>query len=281
MSPPPSCDGSLFEQPGYVRAAAAAHGAKVRIVESAGAMLPLLDCPDGVLRTVPGFPRPYGANLPWGLDELARELTEPDVRLVATLSPLRCGPELARQMSVRGARLAGERQICVAELDPAGPRGAAGGELANRLLDAATEQELRTELTSANGWFASFQQTAVAFTGTSSVGDDHLAAIAKLDHYVVAVHDRDGLAVAALFLCDGNEAYLHLGGRRADPAPPAAVVAVALAAGIVEARRSGCRLAVLGGGRSELPGDPVLQVKQALAGAVLPSFTVDVGLVFD
>jgi len=280
MSPLEACAGSLFERPAYLHAVAAELDAEVRVAECAGAFLPLLACSDGVLRTAPGLPRPYGPNLPLGLGELARELTEPEIRLSATLSPLRGGPELARHLSVRGARLAGERQICVTGLHGEGSREFLG-ELARRSLGAAAAQGATAEVAPINGWFGRFQHDAVAFEQPVGVGDSYLAALAKLDHYVIAVHDRHGLAAAALFLCDGDEAYLHLGGCRADPEPAAAVVSLALAAGIGEAARSGCRVAVLGGGRSDRPDDPLLQVKLALAGATLPSFTVDVGIVFE
>lgn len=278
MNPPRTCVGSLFEQPAYLRAAAAALDADVRLAECAGAMLPLLDCRDGILRTVPGLPRPYGSNLPLGLGELARELTEPDVRIAATLSPLQCGPELARQMSVRGARLAGERQICIASLQGGAPRSVLG-EATARLLGRAAEHEATADVTAIDGWFAPFLRAAVELVSAPSAGEPYVAALSELDHYVVAVHDRAGLAAAAMFLCDGREAYLHLGGCRADPAADASIVAFMLATGIEEARRSGCRVAVLGGGLTDRLDDPLLHAKLAFATASLPSFTVDVGVV--
>ena len=280
MNPPRTCVGSLFEQPGYLRAAATALDAEIRVAESAGAMLPLLDCPDGILRTVPGLPRPYGSDLPRGLGELARELTEPDLRIAATLSPLQCGPELARQMSVRGARLAAERQICIASLEGGAPQSVFG-EQARGLLERAVEHAAAAEVTAIDGWFAPFLRAAVELIGAPSSDDAYVAALSELDHYTVAVHDRAGLAAAAMFLYDGREAYLHLGGCRAEPAPDASIVAFTLAAGIDQARRSGCGVVVLGGGRTDRLDDPLLHAKLAFATASLPSFTVDVGLVVE
>jgi hypothetical protein len=278
MSPTETCAGSLFEQPRYLAAAAAELDAEVTIVERAGALLPLLAFPDGTLRTVPGLPRPYGPNLSVGLAELASELTEPAIRLSATLSPLRGGPELARHLAVRGARLAGERQICVTRL---GSGAAASQEMLTRRARApAAAHGTTAEVTTIGGWLADFGRGAVAFEEPPSRGDTYLAALAQLDHFVIAVHDRDGLAAAAVFLCDGKEAYLHFGGSRAEPAV-APAVDLALAAGIGEAQRLGCRVAVLGGGRSDRSDDPLLRSKLAVAGATLPSFTVDVGFVFD
>jgi hypothetical protein len=270
--------GSLFEQPRYLDVAAAELGATGVVIECAGAFMPFLVYPDGSLRTAPGLPRPYGPNLAFGLGELASVLTEPHVRLSATLSPLPGGPELAGHLSVRGARLTGEREICITELGS----GAGGAQLVE--LDARSHELSRAtgavvEVTRTGASHAAFWRDGVAFEEPPDVGEAYLTALARLDHYVIEVYDGDGLAAAALFLYDRREAHLHLGRSRPAPAPVPAIVELALVAGVLEAERRGAALAVLGGGHSDRRDDPLLQRKLAVSGASLPSFTVDVGLV--
>ncbi len=261
MSDAQSVLASLYEQPAYLLAVAEAAGATVELAESAGAVLPLLVCGDGVLRTVPGLPRPFGTDLSVGLGELAYALTDPQLAIAATLSPLAGGPPLARELSVRGARLVGERQICVTEL---------GSDAVERCTGAV-------EITRLGRWFGRFQNGAGRGPGFGDVGalsEGHLEALAELQHYVVTVSDESGLAAAALFLRDQCESYCHAGLIRRDPAPGAEVVRCALATGIAEAARLGCDRAVLGGGRSDRPDDPLLALKRGLATDVLPRFSL-------
>jgi hypothetical protein len=270
--------GSVYEQPEYLRASAAHVGADFELIAAGGAVMPLLRFPDGGWRTVYGLPRPYGEDLADDLGDLARDLTEPGIRLDAVLSPLQSGPDFARELSVRGGRLTGERPICVAELsaedEPSFDRRA------RRSIATAVKRGARTEVAPLAGWFGSFYRDAMSALDAEPVyffGDPYFAAIAGLEHFVVSIHDADGVAAAVLFLADEREAYYHLGGRRVSPEPVLGAMSLALAEGIREAHRRGCGVAVLGGGRTDRLDDPLLQFKRQLAGSLRPRFTIKIG----
>ena len=110
------------------------------------------------------------------------------------------------------------------------------------------------------------------------MGDDHFAGLATLDHFVVTVTDRHGIAARGLFLTDSHEAYLHLGAARIDPSPPVHATSLALADGVREAARRGCTVAVLGGGRNDRADTALLAFKRTLATRPLPRYTVKVGI---
>jgi hypothetical protein len=269
--------GSVYEQPEYLQASAVHVGAEVEPAYAAGVVLPLLRFPGGLRRTVYGLPRPYGEDLAEAVGELARDLTEPGVRLEAVLSPLGSGPGLARQLSVRGAKLVGERQICIAELE----LGEMFDRRARRSIATAEKRGATTEVGQLADWFGSFYRAAMGWLDAEPVyffGDEYFAAIGGLDHFVISVRDEAGIAAAALFLRHGSEAYYHLGGRRVAPEPVLGAMSLALAEGIREATRSGCGVAVLGGGRSDRLDDPLFLFKRQLCTAVLPRFTVTVGM---
>lgn len=266
---------SLYEDPAYLLAAAAAAGAAVTVAESDGTLLPLLACPDGIMRTVPGLPRPYGPNVPCGLGELARELTEPGVRIAVVLSPLPWGSDLARELSVRGARLIGERQICVTRLDGEDPALSFDPDTQDRIATARESSDVT--IGQLESWFSAFQRSATGGPSIAHVdvlSDAQLDALAALEHYVVSVRDEHGVAAAALFLHDATESYCHTGSIRAEPLTDTDVVRLLLAAGAREAARLGCAVAVLGGGRSDRLDDPLLALKRGLATTCLPRFTL-------
>jgi hypothetical protein len=272
--------GSVYEQTDYLRASAAHVGAEIELVRAGGAVMPLLRYPDGHWRTVYGLPRPFGDDVEQGLGDLARDLTEPVVRLEAVLSPLGTGPDFARQLSVRGGRLTGERQICVVDLD--GPAEPVFDRRARRAITTAAKRGATVTVSLLADWFGPFYRAAMAALAAEPIyffGDEYFAALSGVDHYVVTVEDAYGVAAAALFLTDGTEAYYHLGGRRVAPAPEPVLgaMSVALAEGILEARRAGCGVAVLGGGRTDRADDSLLLFKRQLATGVLPRFSVKVG----
>jgi hypothetical protein len=270
-------EGSVYEQAEYLQACAAHLGAEVEPACSSGLVLPLLRFPGGMRRTVHGLPRPYGEETREAAGELARDLTEPGVRLEAVLSPLGSGPGLARQLSVRGAKLVGERQICIAELE----LGERFDRRARRSIATAGKRGATTEVGQLADWFGSFYRAAMGGLDAEPAylfGDEYFATISGLDHFVITVHDEGGIAAAALFLRHGREAYYHLGGGRVSPEPVLGAMSLALAEGIREATRSGCEVAVLGGGRSDRLDDPLFLFKRQLCTTALPRFTVTVGM---
>jgi hypothetical protein len=268
--------GSVYEQEAYLAASAEHVGAAVEHAHAGGAGIPLLRHPDGRLSTVYGIARPYGDYPPDALGQLAHDLTVPGVRLHAVLSPLHPGPAFARELVVRGGQLVGERPICVADLDA----GDTLGRRARRSVATAHKRGASTEVTPLPDWFGRFYREAMGAIGAEPIylfGEGYFAAMATLEHYLVTVRDEHGVAAAALFLTDGSEAHYHLGGRRPAPEPVVGAMSLALAEGIGAAREHGCRIAVLGGGRSDRPDDALFQFKWQLATRALPRFSVRVG----
>ncbi len=266
---------SLYECPAYLRAAADGLGAQVELVRTSGATLPLLTCPDGVLRTVPGLPRPYGTYPSAALSEMALALTDPQISISATLSPLRGGPELARELAVRGAELVGERQICVVGLT-VGTVGSPLSEIARGLADAQAAG-VAVRVSSLDDAFVALSRCLAEGTSIAevSIADEyHLEALAELDNYVVTVSEGDQVVAAALFLHDARESYCHMAATRRPAVAELDAAWLVLAAGIEQARRAGCELVVLGGGLTDRRDDPLLDVKRALATASLPRFAV-------
>jgi hypothetical protein len=130
------------------------------------------------------------------------------------------------------------------------------------------------------GWFGGFYRAAMTELAADPIyffPDAYFEALRVVPHYQVTVADEHGTAAAVLFLHDGDEAYYHLGGRRAGVAPVVGAMSLALGEGVREAWRRGCRVAVLGGGRSDAPDDPLLTFKLQVAGAVRvrPSVRID------
>jgi hypothetical protein len=264
--------GSVYEQDAYLEASAVHVGAEIVRAEAAGLALPLLRTADGSRRTVYGLPRPFGTAAPEALAALADLLTADEAPLTAVLSPLAPGPELGGLLRARGLRLAGERAICLTELGNEDPH-ARFDRRARRAIRTANARGGGARVEPLTPWFGSFYRAAMAALDASPVyhfADPYFEALGALRHYQVTVEDANGASAAALFLHDGREAYYHLGGRRTTDAPLRGAMSLALGEGIREAWRQGCRIVVLGGGRSDDPHDPLLAFKRQLATAAVP-----------
>jgi hypothetical protein len=266
--------GSVYEQAAYLAASAAHVGAELELVEAGDAGLALLRDPDGSRRTVYGLPRPFGDA---SLEALADELAARFKPLTAVLSPLEPGPTLARLLCERGAGEVGARPIALAELS--GVEDPAGGfhRRARRAIRTARGRGAHTRVEALAPWFGGFYREAMIELGAAPIylfADAYFEVLAAVPHYQVTVRDDHGVAVAALFLHDGDEAYYHLGGRRAGKQPVLGAMSLALGEGVREAWRRGCSLAVLGGGRTDAPDDPLLTFKLQLATAARPRLSV-------
>jgi hypothetical protein len=270
---------SVYELPDYLSASARHVGAELELATAGGACLPLLLLPDGSRRTVYGLPRPYGDDRPEAVEALAASLADDPAALTAILSPLSPGPELAHALVRRGGRLTGERPIAVAELDEHDP-AEQFDRRARRAIATAAKRGAGTAIGPLALWFGEFYRQAMAAIGAERIfffGDEYFASLASPSHYVVTVSDEHGIAAATLFLCEGNEAYYHLGGRRTAPEPVLGAMSVALGEGIREAWRRGLHRAVLGGGRTDDALDPLFTFKRQLATAAPARLTVELG----
>jgi hypothetical protein len=282
LSAGPSEHTAVFERPEYLAASAAHVGARVEPVQAAGAGLPLLRLADGGVRTVYGLPRPFGSVSPDGLAALAGELAALAGELAVAgshvttiLSPLGSGPVLARRLLERGARCDGERPIALLEFGAGDPESLFERR-GRRAIRTAQARGGRASMESLAPWFGSFYRAAMRRLRAEPVyffSDTYFNALAALPHYVVCVEDAYGVAAATLFLHDSEHAYYHLGGRRDGAEPVAGAMSLALGEGIREAWRRGCRAAVLGGGRSDDPADPLLAFKRQLAPVTRPRIT--------
>jgi hypothetical protein len=271
--------GSVYDHADYVAASAAHVGADVEVAASDGVVLPLLRYPDGSRRTVYGLPRPAGASAPAALGALADAVIESGGRLVATLSPLEPGPSFAALLEERGARRVGERGICIADLGGEDPQDRFHPR-ARRAIRTARNRGARTEIGPLTGWFGAFYRAAMRKLSAESIyffGEEYFHALGAVPHYQVTVEDAHGVAAAALFLHDDVEAYYHLGGRCVDAEPVVGAMSLALGEGVREAWRRGCKLAVLGGGRTDASDDPLFTFKRQLATSPRPRPTMEVG----
>jgi len=271
-----AAEASVYEQGGYLDASAAHVDAVVELATAGGAALPLLRTADGRRRTVYGLPRPLGARDDAAQAALADAIAGDDAPLAAILSPLDPGPRLAQLLVERGLRSAGERAICVTELDGGDPDARFHRRAVRSLRTAARRGgAARVEpLTDGFGPLYRAAMTALDAPPIYHFGDGYLRALATLPHYQVTVTDAHGVAAAVLFLHDGHEAYYHLGGRRGH-APLLGAMTLALAEGIREAARRGCRIVVLGGGRSDAPDDALLAFKRQLSTTLVPRPSVE------
>jgi len=259
--------GSVYERAEYLAASARHVGAAVEVVQEGQATFPLLRYPDGSLRTVYGLPRPYGSTEVAAIRGLRDGLRRRGWRLTAILSPFEPGPALATELCARGAHLLGERPICIAELAPDNPQRPFHSRAA-RAIGTAAKRGATAEVSPLTPWFGAFYRAAMVELAAEPVyffADEYFHALADLPHYQVTVSDQSGPAAGALFLHDDDEAYYHLGARRARPQAVVGAMSMALGEGICEARRRGCRVAILGGGRTDALDDPLYTFKQQLA----------------
>ncbi len=276
MSTVHAVKGSVYERSEYLAASAAHVGAAVEIVEARDASLPVLIHPDGTRRTVYGLPRPFGATDPAALEALADELARDRRPLTAPLSPLEPGPTLGGLLIARGAELRGERPICIAELGERDPL-AGFDRRARRSIRTALARGAKLDIRPVAPWFGAFYRAAMAELAAEAVylfSDAYFEALAGGAHYQVTVEDEHGIAAAALFLYDTDEAYYHLGGRRAGAEPVLGAMSLVLGEAVREAWRRGCELVVLGGGRSDAADDSLFMFKRQLASCVRPRPTV-------
>jgi hypothetical protein len=271
--------GSVYESERYVTASAEHVGASVETVEAGGAVLPLLRYADSSLRTVYGLPRPSGVDDSDALSALGDRLAVPGVALTAVLSPLEPGPRLAAMLRDRGARITGRRPICIAELGDTDPSESFDSR-ARRAIRTARKRGASTTVAAVAPWFGAFYRAAMEQLSAEQIylfSDRYFEALASLPHFQLTVEDEHGPAAAALFLHDGREAYYHLGGRRCDPEPVVGAMSLALGEGVCEAWRRGCRLAVLGGGRTDNADDSLLVFKRQLAPSLRDRVSVELG----
>lgn len=268
---------SIYEQGEYLAASAAHVGARVELIEASEAALAVLRYADGSRRTVYGLPRPFGATDADALAGLADELGRDRAPLTAALSPLEPGPALARLLGERGARTVNERSICMTELGGDDPQEQFHRR-ARRSIRTAQARGARVGIGPLAPWFGAFYRAAMDALSAQPVyffADDYFEALAAVPHFQVTVEDDHGPAAAALFLHDADEAYYHLGGRRAGSAPVVGAMSLALGEGVREAWRRRCALAVLGGGLSDAADDPLLTFKAQLATTTRPRHTVE------
>jgi hypothetical protein len=279
MSTVNAARGSVYERLEYLSASAAHVGADVHIVEAADAALPVLLDRDGTRRTVYGFPRPFGATNPPALEALAQSLANDHRAFTAALSPLEPGAMLVRLLIAGGARLLSERPICVAELGDGDP-AESFDRRARRSMRTARARDAKLVIGPLTPWFGAFYRSAMSDLSADPIyffSDGYFESLAGVDHYQVTVEDRHGPAATALFLHDADEAYYHLGGRRAGVEPVLGAMSLTLGEGVREAWRRGCKAAVLGGGRTTTVDDSLFTFKRQLASAVLLRPTVQLG----
>jgi dTDP-4-amino-4,6-dideoxygalactose transaminase len=205
-----------------------------------------------------GLARPSGACDRDSLSALADALAADPAPLTAVLSPLAPGPALAELLRRRGPTPAGERPICIAELGDGDP-AARFHRRAQRAIRTAVARGASVAVDRLQPWFGPFYRAAMAELSAEPAyffADGYFNALAALPHFQVTVSDEHGVAGAALFLYDAREAYYHLGGRRCGRPAVVGAMSLVLAEGIRESAARGCALAILGGGRSDDPGDP-------------------------
>ena len=240
--------GSIYDHAGYLEASAAHVAAELELVEVEDAGLTLLRMPDGSRRTVYGLPRPFGS----ALAPLSAALVERGP-LVAVLSPLEPGPTLARLLCEQGAELVSQRPMAISALGRDDPLPGFDRR-AQRAMRTAGARGATVDTGPLTRWFGAFYRAAMIELEADPLylfSDAYFKLLAAVPHYQVTVKDEHGPAAAALFIHDGQEAYYHLGGRRALVAPVLGAMSLALGEGVREAWRRGCGVAVLGGGRGD------------------------------
>lgn len=271
-------NGTVYEHPAYLEAAAGHVGAEVELIESEGASIPLVRYPDRSRRTVYGLPAPFGPGSSDALPGLAVAIARLNAPVTAVLSPIHGGYELARALIELGARTTGERVIAVTDLehDPAPHfHRSVRGKIAR-----AVRLGVATEVGPLQPWFGSLYRAAMQDLDADPVyffRDDYFECLAEVGHYVVSAVNEDGVAAAGLFLTDGVECYYHLAGRRShSQRATTGAMNMVLADGIAYARETGCVRVVLGGGRTDSKDDSLLQFKLGYATQVLPRLAVRV-----